>query len=285
MKRFLGICLGAFLPIYASSAVAKTGAGGLNPAEKWVVAQVTEGRTADLSEKFPDKEKEKRKLSAHSLEALLTGALPGVKPHRNGVRIIGPTIDESIDLTNAQIPCEVHLHHCQFMSSATFERVSFTDVLLFNGSAFKADASFSGMKVGGYAWFNDAVFEGQVSFVSADIAGGFIVGKAKFQNKEKEANFNSMKVGGYAFFNDVVFEGPVIFSYSDFAWLDLSSASRPKVAAQFYMQGMSYKYIRAVPGNEPESHKALLTLAEYGSTENRFASITATGCVRVFFSK
>jgi hypothetical protein len=36
---------------------------------------------------------------------LLTGALPGFKPHRNGVRIIGAIIDEAIDLTNAQIPC------------------------------------------------------------------------------------------------------------------------------------------------------------------------------------
>jgi hypothetical protein len=36
----------------------------------------------------------------------------------------------------------------------------------------------------------------------------------------------------------------------------------PKVAAQFDMQGLSYKYIRAVPNNEPESHRALLKLAD-----------------------
>ena len=99
------IFLAGFLTIISPSAAApQTGAEGLNPAEKWVVAQVTAGKTADLSEQFPDKEKDKRKLSAHFLEQLLTGALPGIKLHRHGVRIIGATIDEPVDLENAQIP-------------------------------------------------------------------------------------------------------------------------------------------------------------------------------------
>jgi len=68
--------------------------------------QVRAGEIADLSKQFPDKEKDKRKLSAHFLEALLTGTLPDVKPHPHGVRIIGAIIDEPVDLENAQIPCE-----------------------------------------------------------------------------------------------------------------------------------------------------------------------------------
>src|SRR6266481_96814 len=60
---FLGIFLAAFLTIIsASSAVGKTGARGLNPAEEWVVAQATAGKIADLdgalnadhTKKFPD---------------------------------------------------------------------------------------------------------------------------------------------------------------------------------------------------------------------------------------
>ena len=184
----------------------------MNPSEKWVAAQVRAGEIADLSTQFP--EKKNRQLSAHFLENLLTGTLPGVKLHRHGVRIIGATIDEPIDLENAQIPCEVWLEHCQFMSSVTFERASFPGTVSFQDSTFKANA-----------------------------------------------NFYSMKVGGLAVFNDAVFEGPVNFGYSDFAWLDLSSASSPKVAAQLYMQGMSYKYIRAAP-EEPESHTELLKLAK-----------------------
>src|SRR5437667_1833356 len=88
MNWFVGICLAAFLTaISASAAAPQTGTGGLNPAEQWVVAQATAGEIADLSKKFP-KEKD-RKLSAHFLENLLTGTLPGLKLHRHGVRIMG----------------------------------------------------------------------------------------------------------------------------------------------------------------------------------------------------
>lgn len=360
MRSFPSALACAVLFIFTSTpagAASQTNSRELNPAEKWVVAQVTagEGEEANLSKQFPaDKD---RKLRAHFLEDLLTGALPGVKPHRHGVGIIGAIIDEPIDLENAQIPCQVGLAHCHFNKSVTFARASFAGTVSFDDSRFKAEATFSGMKVGHTAFFRKAVFEGPVTFASADIAWQFVANEAqfenknveqganfnsmkvrggaffsnavfegpvnfvgvdianfeaqeakfqnkeqeasfsgmkvgysaffrkavfegpvdftladiasnfeavgaKFNNKEKEASFNSMKVRGDAFFKNAVFEGPVDFSYADVAWLDLSVASWPKVAAQFHMQGMSYKYVRAVPNNEPESHKALLKLAD-----------------------
>ena len=379
----------------------KNAESDLKRAEQWVVAQVAAGKTADLSEQFPDKQKDKRKLSAHFLEALLTGALSDVKPHRHGVRINGAIIDEPIDLRNAQIPSEVRLEHCQFNASVTFVSAIFAGSVSFESSTFNEDANFNSvkvkgdatftkavfecgvnfegadvasqfsadgaqfneatfgiMKVGGAAFFNDAVFAGPVIFNSASIADAFVANEAKFlnkeeiasfnntkvrgnalfsnavfagptnfslaeidgqfiadgaqfQNKEQVANFNSMKVrghtffnnavfkgpvkfaladmasnfeadganfrneekkadfhgmkvGGRAFFNNAVFKGPVDFRYSDFAWLDLSRFRR-KVAAHFHMQGMSYKYIRAVRKNEPASHKALVKLANQSS--------------------
>jgi uncharacterized protein YjbI with pentapeptide repeats len=326
---FPGICLAAFLTTTSASAVApQTAARELNPAEKWVVAQVAAGEIADLSKQFP--EEKDRKLSAHFLEVLLTGTRPD-ELHRHGVRIIGAIIDEPIDLENGQIQCQVGLADCQFHKSVTFSRASFADGVVFDKTAFKADASFDrmkvggdalfhsakfqnkekaanfhNMKVGGAAFFYAAVFEGPVDFAGAKIAGRFTASGAQFQSKEKEAFFiemkvgggagfdravfegpvyfagadiernfaaewakfhnqvffNSMKVRGNAFFNDAMFEGPVNLSYADFAWLDLSGVSWPKVAAQFDMQGMSYKYICAVRENEPESHKALLKLAD-----------------------
>jgi hypothetical protein len=205
---FSGICLAAFLTIiYPSTGVAKRGAGELNAPEEWVVTQTRAGEIADLSKQFPDEEKDKRKLSAHFLEELLTGALPGIKLHRHGVRIIGATIDEPVDLENAQIPCEVWLEHCQFNASANFTGASFAGTISFENSAFKTDAGFNSIKAG-RAVFNDAVFEGPVDFVSADVAGNFEANGAKFQNKEKTADFSGMKVRGYAFFNGAVFEGP-----------------------------------------------------------------------------
>ena len=212
---FPGICLSAFLAIYAPSAVAKTGAGGLNPAEKWVVAQVTAGDIADLSKKFP--EKKDRKLSAKFVQDLLTGTgtLLGVKLHRNGVRIIGAIIEEPIDMSNAQIPWEVWLNDCQFSSAAIFVRANFAGTVSFEDSTFKADANFYGMKVGQLAVFNNAIFERWVDFGSADIAGHFKAEEATFKDKVKGASFNSIKVRDCAFFQKAVFEGWVSFILAD----------------------------------------------------------------------
>src|SRR6266566_2250168 len=210
MKWFLDVSLATSLAmIFASAADAQIGEKKLTPAEKWVVAQAAAGEIADLSKQFP--EEKDRKLSAHFLEDLLMGALPGVKPHRNGVRIMGAIIDEPIDLTDAQIPYRVWLDNCQFMSSATFLRTSFSGTILFDESTFKAEASFNSMKVGHDAFFRKAVFEGSADFVGVGITSDFVADDAQFKNKEQGADFNSMKVGHTASFTKAVFEGPVDF--------------------------------------------------------------------------
>src|SRR6266478_9250892 len=152
-----------------------------------------------------------------------------------------------------------------FEGPANFSLADFTSNFDATGAKFQnkeKGANFNSMKVGGHAFFIKAVFEGPVDFVRADVTSNFEADEAKFQDKEKGASFGSMKVGQNALFKKAVFEGPVDFGYADLARLDLSSSVLPKVAAQFRMQGMIYKYIRAVPKNEPESHKALLKLAD-----------------------
>ncbi len=193
MKWFLDISLATSLAmIFASAADAQIGEKKLTPAEKWVVAQAAAGEIADLSKQFP--EEKDRKLSAHFLEDLLMGALPGVKPHRNGVRIMGAIIDEPIDLTDAQIPYRVWLDNCQFMSSATFLRTSFSGTILFDESTFKAEASFNSMKVGHDAFFRKAVFEGSADFVGVGITSDFVADDAQFKNKEQGADFKTHRL-------------------------------------------------------------------------------------------
>ena len=193
---FLSLLLGACLiTISPSTAAPQTSAEVMSPGEEWVVAQLRVGETADLTRQFPDEEKDKRKLSAHFLEDLLTGALQGFKPHRNGVRIAGAIIDDPIDLTNAQIPFEVRLEHCQFTSGATFTRASFAGLASVDGSAFNADVSFHHAKIGDSIFLRKTVFKGQVNFESADILGNFVAAWAAFQNKENPAEFTRLKVG------------------------------------------------------------------------------------------
>jgi len=177
-------------------------------AEQWVVAQATAGEIANLEKEFH--EEKDRKLSAHFLEELLTGTLPGFKPHRNGVRIIGAMVDEPIDLTNAQIPYEVLLQHCQFSGSVNFRQASFAASATFSTSTFNGSAEFGRIKVGDSAIFYKTVFEGPVVFAGASITGELVAEGAQFNNKER-LMFTVMTVGGRADFNKAVFEGPVNF--------------------------------------------------------------------------
>jgi len=245
---FLAILCAVFCTIIsASSAVdSQTGAKELTPTEQWVVAQATAGKVANLARQFPA---DKRKLSAAFLKDLLTGEQLGFNPSRNGVRIIGALIDEPIDLTSAQIPCDVELTQCQFNKDVIFKNAKVEGHAFFNGSVFEGqvsfteadiaqdfsinfatyqgqqhDLSFVGMKVGRDAFFNGTVFEEAVYFDRADIANDFYVASAKFQNKQSGASFNSMKVGGSAWFALASFDGPVDFQYAKLGNLSAENA-------------------------------------------------------------
>ena len=406
----LAILCAGFLPVMsASSAVnSQTGAKELTPTEQWVVAQLAAGEIADLS---THAEKD-RKLSADFLQDLIMAELPGLKTHRNGLRIIGAIIDEPIDVRNAHIPGDVRLEQCHFNKTVTFVNANFLGTLSFNRSWFEGEADFMGMKVGGDALFNattfdgpavrfkrvnvvndfrafaakfrnkqhgaffdrmkvggaagfdgasfeghatffradiagkftaaeatfgneqmdfrgmkvgvdadfsGALFEGQASFGGADIKGNFTAFKARFQNEQlagflgmkvggranfngalfkgvaefakadiasdfnaseatfqNKANFSKLKVGGRALFVGARFDRRVDFSFADISWLDLSSASWPKLSGQVDLQGMNYNYIRAVVGDEPKSHEALLKLADQSSyTADVYANLEA----------
>ena len=210
---FSAICVVAFLITISASAVAatQTDEKKLNPTEKWVVTQVMAGEIAIVNSQFPDDKD--RKLSAHFLEDLLMGTLPGFKPHRNGVRVNGAIFDEPINLTGEQITCmDVLLSNCQFNMSVTFARATFAGNVSFNNSAFIKDTTFNSTNIRGDASFEATSFKDQLDFDSAAIGGEFRAREAGFQR----AAFSNTKVGGSATFDHAVFEGPVYFTGADF---------------------------------------------------------------------
>src|SRR5262249_6575944 len=112
---FSAIFSAGFLPIISALATEPpTGVGESDAAEKWVVERLTAGAVADL------RSQRDRKLSANFLQKLLVGEQPGLKAPRNGLRIRGAIIEEPIELTNAQIPCDVWLKDCQFYQYVRF---------------------------------------------------------------------------------------------------------------------------------------------------------------------
>ena len=169
-----------------------------------------------------------------------------------------------------------------FEGSPDFEGISIARNFQATGAKFENEntTKFRGMKVGGDALFDTASFEGPVDFSEAEIASNFHAASVHFNDKKYGANFRDIKVRGGAYFFVSLFAGPVDFRNADFGSLDLSDVRRADVPAQFrmvgndvryiraeeparfQMQGMSYDYIRAAL-EEPESHNALLALADH----------------------
>jgi uncharacterized protein YjbI with pentapeptide repeats len=283
----------------SAAADAQTSAEGLSPAEQWVVAQATTGETADLSKQFPEEEDRQLSadfletllmgtrpdVKLHRHGVLIKGACIDEPIDLENAQIPCDVVLEhcqfnagtdfsasfagSISFENSAFKAIAIFYAMKVGGNASFENAVFEAPVHFDSAniarAFHAEgtkfqdkeegATFTSIKVG-QAFFIDAVFEGPVTFVKADIDGIFGAVNAKFRNKKGGTAFIAMKVGGNASFENAVFEAPVSFNFSEFVTLDLSNVSWPDV----YMQGMSYKYIRAAP-EELDSHKALLKLA------------------------
>jgi hypothetical protein len=202
-RIFLAILMTALAVSRAAEVPAYTSA------EKWVLEEVAKGEVADLSKKF-GQEKD-RKLRASFLERLLTGAINGLKPSRTGIRIQWAVIDERLDLTNAQIPCEVWLDKCQFHSDVIFNRATFAGAVTFDKSTFKGAAAFGGARIAAHAAFREALFEGPVSFAGCEVGGDFHLAGAHFANKTEVADFAALTARDFVFLQNAVFEGPVSF--------------------------------------------------------------------------
>jgi hypothetical protein len=181
----------------------------LSETEKWVVIQATKGEEADLSQNFPAVEQ--RHISARFLEDALTGSLPGFRLHRRGIRIVGAIIDDSIDLSNAQVACPLALARCEFRREVILRRANFSAAIAFDGSTFKDNLNCNSMKNGQDVFLRNAIFEKGVSFVLANITGGLVLRGAQFLDAQEVANFNSLKTEQSIFIDDTTFEGSVNF--------------------------------------------------------------------------
>ncbi|HEV2841283.1 MAG TPA: pentapeptide repeat-containing protein [Chthoniobacterales bacterium] len=207
------IALAACLIAVASSKAqpSPTKSPELTPAEKWVLDQVAAGRPADLSELFPEAEKEKRKLTAHFLENLLAGTIIEARAQRNFLVIVDATIEGTVNLRGAQIPWDLSLNGCEFTSAVTFFGVHFLRPVSFRGTTFKQDANFSSAKFEGHAFFRKTVFGGSVNFSFAEIIGNLEADDAQFKNPQALITFNTLKVKQNALFRRATFDGTVNF--------------------------------------------------------------------------
>jgi hypothetical protein len=180
----------------------------LNDAEKLIWEKVSAGEVADLAEASGNK----RQIRAKFLENLLTGGYNDFKVHRYGVTIWNATIIGSLDLRNADIPCDVELRQCDFQENVNFSKSRFKKDLSLINCQFDGKAYFSRMDVekGVYIWGGKSRFKQDVKFDRITIGESINMESTTF---EGEADFSEMRIKGDAYFGErVKFLGHPVFA-------------------------------------------------------------------------
>jgi hypothetical protein len=185
----------------------------LAASERFVLAQVLAGKSADLGSQFPDETN--RVLRAAFLEALLTQS--GTNVYRNGVSIRHAVILDALDLRNAEVPYETSLMECRFAEAADFSKSVFAKGFSLAGSILGGSVHFSSMKVGRVAIFDQTSFGADVNAAQMEIASMFSAREAHFNSPTGGVDFTSLKTDGDAFFTRATFAGPVTFQSAQIA--------------------------------------------------------------------
>jgi hypothetical protein len=212
MKRYARLVL-VLLGMLSLMAV-RAGAQGPPPstaAETWVLQQVAAGLTADLEERFGEDPKG-RTLRGRFLEALLTGELPGFKPHRHGVSIKNAVIADYLDLRSAAVAQAVELHACRFQVGLDGSYSHFKKALSLDKSEVVGWANFNGLKVDSDASFNDTAFHNGLFMQGAEVAGRFSAQGARFTHQDLGAMWANLQVGSDLDLMNAAFQGHAFFS-------------------------------------------------------------------------
>jgi hypothetical protein len=178
-------------------------------AEQWIVSQVNDGKPADLKEHFP--EEAKRSIGAPFIKQLLTGAYPGVKVPRYGVRISNARIVGPLSLINDEILYETSFNNCIFENEVDLNGANFKGNLNLDGTSFNSLADFRGGVFARWLSLNKVVFNGPARFYGINVPGSIEANGTQFNETQEGVSFEGMKVGGYVFLRHATFKGPARF--------------------------------------------------------------------------
>jgi hypothetical protein len=185
----------------------------LTAPEKFVLAQVSAGKSADLQKQFAGEGG--RVLRAAFLEALLTQ--DGTNLHRNGVSIEHAVIAEPLDLRHAEVRCDTSLIGCRFEGDADFSKGDFANGLSVAGCTFARSAGFFSARIGRDLVFDEARFEGPVHAAQLEVTGVFAARATRFDSPTGRVEFVRLKTEGDVDFQRAAFAGVATFQSADIA--------------------------------------------------------------------
>ncbi len=184
----------------------------LTASEKWVLARLGLGETADLNTLAAAKphQEDAAVLRGAFLEALLNDDFPNFKIHWHGVQIRNATIKGKVDLEGGEIPFGVKLYSCLFTDRVILKESRFKRSLWIFRSTFAHDVDGLRIEIDKNCYLNGCIFQGTLNLAWGRIGKEFSLMGASFLNS-MEAKFEGLEVGSNAIAHGAVFSGPVNF--------------------------------------------------------------------------
>ena len=172
------------------------------PQEKWVWDQVCRGKAANFNkvedyggDLDPKEDKEwprERILSPTFLETiLLHEPYRGALTH-HGVHIVGAWFEESLDLSNTHLSCQLWLQKSRFESDVSLNFLKTHRTLVLIGSTFTGELNMNGLEVGQSLLMDGGAKFAEVDLCSAKIGGQIAMIGSTFTGK---LNMDSIEVG------------------------------------------------------------------------------------------
>lgn len=210
------IVVSLFLLIFLTPGVALAEADDeLKPnpaAERWILEQVREGKSAYLYTQFP-KEKD-RAVRAEFLIDLLDNITKDPVVARQGICVNGMIVVGDVIFDNRDINFSVNLPNIVFENNFSVCRSHFYKTFSLIDGHFKGTVNLCGTIVDDTLFLNNAIFDKGADASGLETGNTLSLPKAVFNNSEYAANFNDMNIGKDFDFRSANFNGKANFSQS-----------------------------------------------------------------------
>jgi hypothetical protein len=167
----------------------------LRQTEAFILSQLSQGKSADLSEVDQDH------ISAKFLEKLITGRILRNIPHQ-GIRIEHAKVEGELDLSNVDVHHEVDLIECELLGQTDLSGAHFFHDLSFESSHF-GTVSAGRLIVDGDLNLRGVRFGGEVDFAASQIGGSLYAYDSQASQETRTMDFDHTTVKTIADFSGI----------------------------------------------------------------------------------
>lgn len=149
-----------------------------------------------------------RCVRAEFLRWLLNDSQATPLIYKDGLQVVGATVDGEVDLDASRVPCFLVFRNCVFTGNVHFVWAD-TRSIEIQDCVSLGNISFENCNIQGDLDLNGLQSTGSITMYGARVAGDLSLKKLQMSGKGKELSINHAEVKGTAYFEGLSCAGPV----------------------------------------------------------------------------